>query len=364
MQTMYCIAHVPICKIMLNMDFLCPTSLSVIDALDVFKNPEAKGKDLIWANAGPDSPSHLLQGSIVEDIDEAVAGRRRTFPARGCNQQRVPELMQLVISLGLCTSHHVISLVCVCVCVCVGAHNVFVCECFAGWLAACLAWLLRIVCLPFCLSCWFFVLCLCLFLSTCFCCLVLLSFCASVRAPFNCGFDWSLPKAISLACLLPSLLAQWAFVIVGVSFHLVLSGGFLCPFPLRLYDSLPIKSLVFRASVCALVCAGHVPQKGIKTFSHQGQGWALMPLISRPFASCLPISSCCLPIGCQWHLWEVCNQVGQWVSVSVHVVKFLSNYVGLLNRWNKFLYHSLHICRCLKIIGISVFSGPTSTIQY
>ena len=129
MQTMYCIAHVPICKIMLNMDFLCPTSLSVIDALDVFKNPEAKGKDLIWANAGPDSPSHLLQGSIVEDIDEAVAGRRRTFPARGCNQQRVPELMQLVISLGLCTSHHVISLVCVCVCVWVHTMCLCVCVC-------------------------------------------------------------------------------------------------------------------------------------------------------------------------------------------------------------------------------------------
>lgn len=49
------------------------------------KSSEAKGKDLIWANAGPDSPSHALQGSIVDDASEDVQGRRRTFPARGCN---------------------------------------------------------------------------------------------------------------------------------------------------------------------------------------------------------------------------------------------------------------------------------------
>ena len=167
--------------------FPCPTSLSVIDALDVFKNPEAKGKDLIWANAGPDSPSHLLQGSIVDDMDEAVAGRRRTFPARGCNQQRVPELMQLVISLGLCTSHHVISLVCVCLSC--------LCECFAGWLAACLAWLLRIVCLPFCLSCWFFVLCSRL-LAPLLACSVGLCYCWCL---FSFGIEWWLSLPFSLA---------------------------------------------------------------------------------------------------------------------------------------------------------------------
>ena len=116
------------------------------------------------------------------------------------------------------------NITCVCVCgctqcVCVCVFVMFVCECFAGWLAACLAWLLRIVCLPFCLSCWFFVLCLCLFLSTCFCCLVLLSFCASVRAPFNCTadlIDHFQRRSHSLACSPPCLLSGPLLLLVSL----------------------------------------------------------------------------------------------------------------------------------------------------
>ena len=67
-----------------NMDFLVRhPRVSLMHSM-CSKSSEAKGKDLMWANAGPDSPSHALQGSIVDDAED-VSGRRRTFPARGCN---------------------------------------------------------------------------------------------------------------------------------------------------------------------------------------------------------------------------------------------------------------------------------------
>lgn len=145
---------------------------------------------------------------------------------------------------NLARSHGII-----CACLCAQWLSVCLsclCECFAG----CLAWLLRIVYLLFACtaaSSWCFV-------CTCFFQLAFLSICTFVHAPFNCGFVWSLPNPIPLACSLPSLLAQWAFVIVGVYFHLVVSGS-LCPFPCICIIILCLsRAWFFVLSLCALAC--------------------------------------------------------------------------------------------------------------